>query len=98
MIESNSVLELLDPALYLFVLDRSQREFKPSARQYLECADGLVAIGPPGGLSRWPHIDARVLASKPVFRVLRPEYASENLNRFVREKLGLTEGGASAGG
>lgn len=91
MIESNSVLGLLDPALYFFVLDRSQRDFKASAQKYLERADALIAIGSSEGANPWPKIDARLLQSKRVFTVSPPDYSSEELNRFVRQKLGLGE-------
>ncbi len=89
MIESNSILSLLDPALYLFVLDHSQRDFKASAQTYLDRADALVTIGSSGGAHPWPEIHAGTLKSKPVFPVLPPEYTSEELTRFVRQQLGL---------
>ncbi|MEJ2010101.1 MAG: hypothetical protein P8Z30_18420 [Acidobacteriota bacterium] len=91
MIESNSILGLLEPDLYLFVLDRSQRDFKVSARKYLERADALVTIGSSALADAWPEVEARLLKSKRVFAVSPPGYASEELNRFVREKLGLED-------
>jgi len=98
MIESNSILGFLDPALYLFVLDSSQRDFKASAQKYLERADALVMTGPSSGANRWPEVDAELLRGKPVFTVSPPDYASEELTRFVREKLGLMEEKQSATG
>jgi len=89
MIESNSILGLLDPAIYLFVLDRSQRDFKASAQKYLERADALVTTGPSQSDHPWPRVDACLLRNKPVFPVGPPDYASHELNRFVRQKLGL---------
>ena len=91
MIESNSIIGLLDPVLYLFVLDHSQRDFKASAQRYLERADALVTIGSPSRANPWPEVDAKILKSKPVFPVSPPDYSSPDLNRFVRHKLGLME-------
>lgn len=89
MIESNSILGLLDPSLYLFVLDPSRSDFKSSAEKHLGRANALVAIDSPSSGHPWPRVDAGLLGSKPVFQVSRPDYASEELNRFVRQKLGL---------
>lgn len=91
MIESNSILGLLAPALYLFVLDRFQRDFKASAQKYLGRADALITIGEPSDANPWPEVDVRLLESKPIFTVSPPEYSNEDLNRFVRQKLGLPE-------
>jgi hypothetical protein len=91
MIESNSILGLLRPALYLFVLDPSQRDFKTSAQKYLERADAVVAVGSSDRGHPWQCVDARLLASRPVFPVSRPEYMSDPLKSFVRERLGLVE-------
>lgn len=91
MIESNSIVGFLDPALYLFLLDHSTGDFKASAQKYLERADVLVTIGSLGGINPWPDIEARLLAEKPIVSVSRPEYASEDLTHLVRVKLGLIE-------
>ncbi len=89
MIESNSVLGHLDPALYLFVLDASQSDFKASARKYLERADALVTLGSGGSGDAWPGIDPAILTSKPTFPLSRPDELSDELIDFVRQKLGL---------
>lgn len=92
MIESNSILGLLDPALYLFVLDRSQSDFKASAKKYFDRADAFIAVGSHNQPHPWPGIDAQMPATKPVFQVSPPGYASDELHRLVRERLGLTDG------
>jgi len=46
IIESNSILGFLQPAVYIVVLSRGRRDFKASARQFLERADALVPVGP----------------------------------------------------
>jgi hypothetical protein len=90
MIESNSVLAHLNPALYLFVLEPSQSDFKASARKYLERADALVTLGPAGSGDTWPGIDPALLSSKPAFHLSRPDELSDELVDFVRQKLGLS--------
>jgi hypothetical protein len=90
MIESNSILGHIHPALCLFVLDTSQGDFKASARKYLERADALVAIGSTSEHS-WPGVDAGILSSKPVFHLARPDDVTDDLIHFVRQKLGLGE-------
>ncbi|TAM81399.1 MAG: hypothetical protein EPN47_11590 [Acidobacteria bacterium] len=89
MIESNSILGHIDPALYLFVLDPLQNDFKVSAHRYLERADALVTIGTAPHSSPWPSIDAALLSSKPAFKLARPDEVSDDLVRFVRQRLGL---------
>lgn len=89
MIESNSILGHLTPALYLFVLDPSRSDFKMSALKYLERADALVMIGAGGCNHCWTGIDAGLFSSKPLFRLERPGEASGELIDFVRQKLAL---------
>ena len=98
MMESNSILGLLKPNLYVFVLDRSQPDFKVSAQKYLERADALVTLGSSPGDHPWPQIDAGLLRNKPVFAVSKPDYSSAELNRFVRQKLGLGDEAKRIGG
>lgn len=87
MIESNSVMEFLKPALYLFVLDSSRRDFKDSARRYLSRADALVPIGSRLDARAWQGIQAEHFADKPVFPVDPAKFSSVELCRFVADKL-----------
>ena len=89
MIESNSVLELIEPRLCIMVLDCTQRDFKSSARRFLERADALAVVGPKLDTRKWPRLDARVFESKPQFPVSAENYESSQLCRFVRRQLGL---------
>src|SRR5579863_6605634 len=68
IIESNSILDYLDPLLYLVVLDSSQPDFKPSARRALDRADVLVSVTSSGTRvvgRQWPEFDPSLLNSKP---------------------------------
>lgn len=91
MMESNSILGHLSPALYLFVLDPSRNDFKASARKYLERADALIMIGAETQAYPWHGIEAGVFSRKPVFRLERPNEITGELIGFVRQKLGLKE-------
>lgn len=98
MMESNSILAHIKPALYLFVLEPSQSDFKTSAREYLARADALVAMGPAGSGQPWTGIYATVLNSKPAFHLARPKELSDELIDFVRRRLGLAKGAKQARG
>jgi len=43
-IESNSILEFIEPLLYLVVVDGSRSDFKPSARRSLARADAFISV------------------------------------------------------
>ncbi|MGH7972898.1 MAG: hypothetical protein ACREIC_29640 [Limisphaerales bacterium] len=89
MVESNSILAHIAPALYLFVLDPAKSDFKATARRYLERADALIAIGAAGCKHSWPDVDTTTLSQKPVFQLVDPSQLSDELIEFVRQKLGL---------
>jgi hypothetical protein len=87
MIESNSIIEFLKPVLYLVVLDSSERDFKPSARRFLDQADALVAIDSRLDARAWSGIAAKGLEEKLVFPVSSPGYFSPELSEFVKQRL-----------
>jgi hypothetical protein len=89
MMESNSVMDFIDPTLYLAVLDCSQGDFKPSALKFLDRADAFIPVGsnPVKLGSAWPMIDSRVFENKPVFAVERGSYSSPELSEFVRLQM-----------
>jgi hypothetical protein len=93
MMESNSILDLLRPTVYLAVLDSSTRDFKASARRYLALADALVPVESRCDAAAWPGLDPRLLSGKPLFPVAPRQYVSPDLCRFVCKKLGLKEQG-----
>jgi hypothetical protein len=87
IIESNSILAFLKPAVFLFVIDESWRELKASARQFLPKADALVRVGPELKPPVWPGISLPMLEDKPVFPVSAGGWSNPALSRFVRERL-----------
>ncbi len=87
IIESNSIVAFLKPAVFLFVLDESRREVKASARQFLPCADALVTVGPELKAPVWPGASLQLLEDKPVFPLAAGDWSNSALSRFVRERL-----------
>jgi hypothetical protein len=86
ILESNSVLEFLQPDLYLTVLDPAVADFKQSAQRFLGRADAVLlapqfADRPDWGLNRAP------LSDKPCFPIAPPLYVSDDLAEFVRARL-----------
>jgi hypothetical protein len=89
MTESNSILGYLKPSLYLAVLDRSQRDFKSSARHFIGRSDALVPVDSRLDPRAWPALDCRQLENKPVFPVSPPGFFNPQLCRFVCQRLPL---------
>jgi len=87
IIESNSILEFLQPELYLVVLDYSVSDFKPTARKYLERADACVLIHSNLEHPKWETVQTREFADKPSFEVTPPVYMDQNIIDFVRQSL-----------
>ena len=88
ILESNSILQFLRPDLYLTVLDNATADFKDSARLYLDRADAILLRE--SGLKLEPHwtgVSARLMESTPRFIVAPPDYLSDELVEFVRERL-----------
>jgi len=87
ILESNSVLEFLEPDVYLAVLDPAIADFKSSARQYLQQASAVVLNQPQGRSFRWDKALLEQVMRKPIFRVRPPHYLTPDLVEFVRKKL-----------
>ena len=87
ILESNSVLEFLEPDVYLAVLDPAIADFKSSARQYLQNASAVVLNEPERRNFRWDKALLEQVMRKPIFRVRPPHYLTADLVEFVRKKL-----------
>jgi hypothetical protein len=88
IVESNSILRFLRPDLYLMVLDYATADFKASAKEYFDRADGYILLEP--GMVQapaWPSIALDGLTKKPVFRVTPDNYASMAILKFVWERV-----------
>jgi hypothetical protein len=87
LMESNSVLRLLRPDLYLVVLDPATADFKPTAREQLDRADAFVLPEGSEVPSAWPQVSWPLIERRPMFRVRPPDYFTPELLPFVRARL-----------
>lgn len=89
ILESNSILDYLEPDLYLTVLDPSVADFKESARRFLEKADAVLWSAHDGSsLAVWTAEQARI-AGKPHFAIAAPDYMTGEVIDFVRGRLAV---------
>ncbi|MGH7041980.1 MAG: hypothetical protein ACREFY_07605, partial [Acetobacteraceae bacterium] len=87
ILESNSVMEFLEPDVYLAVLDADTPDFKESARRFLGRADAVL-VRSTGAEPRWMGIEPELLRSKTKFLIEPPEYLTSAIVAFVRERIG----------
>lgn len=86
IIESNSVLKFVRPDVYLTLLDPETADFKISAREFLDRADGVV-LHQRAGAPAWESVSLQPIANKPVFRITPPDYLTPEIIAFVRSRL-----------
>ncbi len=88
IIESNSILQFLEPDLYITVLDPATEDFKASARKHLQRADAVV-LHENDGPTQWLEMKPEAVESTPVFRIAPPKYVNEDLVAFTVDRLGV---------
>lgn len=86
IIESNSVIRYLRPDLYLTVLDSENPDFKESALEFLDRADGVI-LHKTVAVPRWNSISLKPVARRPFFVVQPPAYVNEEIVEFVKERI-----------
>ena len=87
IIESNSVLELLDPDVFLMVLDFSCQDFKPSSARFMDRADAFVVIDHGINVPLWEDVAKGIWDDKPQFLVKPPVYVTAAVTDFVKSRL-----------
>ena len=86
--ESNSLMQFLQPDLYLAVLDHSAADFKESALRFLDRADAILLRSSSRDLTpQWRGVSPRLIAGKPQFLISPPGEIGEDLVAFVEQKL-----------
>jgi len=95
ILESNSVIRFLRPDLYLTVLDAANPDFKASAKEYLDQADGVI-LHDSAAAPAWSNVSLKPVADRPLFRIRPPTYVTPELIAFVRERLRLRQSGVSS--
>lgn len=91
IMESNSILKFIHPDIYLTVLNSANEDFKRSAREFLDRADGVILHennNSTGTKSKWNGISLAAVAEKPIFQIKPPKYVTPEIVEFVRSKLG----------
>jgi hypothetical protein len=86
-VESNSVLRFLHPDVFVSVLDPETKDFKESAKRYLDRADAIVLVG--NGLARpaWDGVSLRLIEHAQRFSGGPGAYCSAELAEFVRDRM-----------
>jgi len=83
IMESNSVLELVRPDVFLMLLDFGCEDFKPSSARYLDRADAFVVIDRGINLPLWADLARGLWDGKPQFAVKPPRYVTTELAEFI---------------
>jgi hypothetical protein len=78
IMESNSVVEFWRPDVYLTVLDPAVKDFKVSARRFLNCADAALVMGSTGDLESGPAV---------VFPTERGVWLTPDVLTFLEQRL-----------
>jgi hypothetical protein len=87
VIESNSIMRFLRPDLYLSVLDPETADFKESAKYFLDRADAVLVVEGVLGRPEWKGVSLKLVEGTPVLAMRPPVYVTEEVVRFVRERL-----------
>jgi hypothetical protein len=91
ILESNSVLQFVQPSLYFAVIDPSRDDFKDSARIVLDRADALVLRGgtndPPVSEAPWMRLPRQLLNQTPSVHRREGEPLPLPLQVLVRRTL-----------
>jgi hypothetical protein len=83
MVESNSILELVQPDLFLMVMDFACEDFKASSLRYIDRADGFVVIDRGINAPLFDDLAHGLWDTKPQFLVKPPRYVTAELAEFV---------------
>jgi hypothetical protein len=86
IMESNSIIRFLRPDLYLTVLDAGTADFKDSAREFLDRADGVI-LHRTSAEPQWESVSLRKVADRPTFFIDPPNYVTPEIVEFVRARL-----------
>jgi len=87
IVESNSVMELVQPDVFLMLMDYGCTDFKPSSLRFLNRADALVIVdrglhGPP-----WDALNGYLPQKQLRFAITPPRYVSAELAEFVQHRF-----------
>ena len=87
IMESNSVVEVVQPDVFLMLLDFSCEDFKPSSLRLMDRADAYLVIERGINAPLWEDVSRGVWDRKVQFLVKPPNYVTPAVASFVRERL-----------
>jgi len=87
IVESNSILELVKPDLFLMVMDFSCEDFKASSLRFMDRADAFLVVDRGINGPLWDGIAAGLWDTKPQFLVKPPRYVTAEVAEFVSQRL-----------
>jgi hypothetical protein len=88
IIESNSILKFIRPDLHITVLDPAIEDFKRSAQEFLDRADGVILRDNPARANvEWANVSLKPVAGRPIFRVRQPAFITPEVIQFVKSKI-----------
>ena len=90
IVESNSIVELVQPDVFLMLLDFGCEDFKPSSLRFMDRADAFVVIDRGINAPLWEDVARGMWDNKPQFLVQPPRYVTPQLAAFVTSRLAAT--------
>jgi len=89
IIESNSVMEIIEPDLFLMMMDFGCEDFKASSLRYLDRADGFVVVDRGINIPLWDDVARGRWDGKPRFPVSPPSYLTAAVAEFVSSRFSV---------
>ena len=96
IVESNRIVDHLQPDLYALALDFRNPDFKESARRLFHRADAYVHASSGAGNPGWPALPLGELSRKPCYVIEPPDYAPAGLIEDLRKRLAIRSEVAAA--
>lgn len=87
IVESNSVVELVQPDVFLMLLDFSCQDFKASSLRFMDRADAFVVIDRGINVPMWEAIARGLWDQKPQLPVKPPRYVTAAVCNFVKSRF-----------
>jgi len=87
IVESNSVVELVRPDVFLMLLDFGCEDFKPSSLRFMDRADAFLIVDRGINAPLWADVAQGLWDGKPQFLVKPPHYVTRDVAGFVSAKF-----------
>src|SRR5208283_1836991 len=92
IVESNSIVEVVQPDVFLMVMDFSCEDFKASSMRFLDRADAFVVIDRGINAPLWEDVSRGLWDQKTQFLVKPPRYVTAAVSDFVKSRLASSAG------